>query len=501
MIKYSSANQTSIDDFLIPQGKRLNPKNRWIRLARIIPWDELSTVYSKKMSQKMGRKGIHPRIVIGALIIKHMKSLSDEETIEDIRENAYMQYFLGIAEYTYDQVFTPSLFVAIRKRLGEEEFNALIAKIVSTTEAVIARQEEKTNNKTTPNGPDDNSNKGHLIVDATVAPADIKYPTDLDLLSQSRIKSESLIDLLWESKQGRKKPRTYRRKAKAEYLSVAKIRKKGKKKLRKAIGKQLRYLRRNLGTIGKMLDEKVSGGFPLTHKDQRTYWIIQELYRQQKEMFDNGKHTTAHRIVSISQPHVRPIVRGKAGKDVEFGAKISLSLVNGLSYLHKISWEAYNESQDLKGQIEDYKTKYGFYPANVSADQIYGTHENRQYMKSKGINFSGVELGRHKQLTDELKVHLNEKKKKRRERVKVEGKFGEGKRKYQLDLIMAKRSDTSISWIGSVFFVMNIAYLLRVMFLSLIEKVRFYIRITTSVMNGLILEINSQNQQIKPATF
>jgi len=502
MIKYSSASQVSIDDFLIPQGKRLNPKNRWVKLAKIIPWDELSAVYSKKMSKKMGRKGIYPRIVIGAIIIKHMKSLSDEETIEEIRENSYMQYFLGLAEYTYDQVFTPSLFVTIRKRLGEEEFSVLIEKIISTTEEVLAKQQEKKKKKTTTNDSDDNSNnKGHLIVDATVAPADIKYPTDFDLLSQSREKSESIIDLLWEPKVGKKKPRTYRRNAKKDYLSVAKTRKKSKNKLHKAIGKQLRYLRRNLKTINNMLDKKDQESFPLDFKHQRTYWIIQELYRQQKEMYDNHKHTTANRIVSISQPHVRPIVRGKAGKDVEFGAKISLSLVNGSCSPHKISWEAYNESVDLKGQIEDYKEKYGFYPANVSADQIYGTRENREYMKSLGINFTGVELGRPKQLTDELKAHLKEKKKKHRERVKVEGKFGEGKRKYQLDLIMAKRSDTSISWIGSVFFVMNIAYLLQVIFLSFFYKIYFYIKMIIKIKCWQIFGLDSQYLPLKSVTF
>jgi len=200
-------------------------------------------------------------------------------------------------------------------------------------------------------------------------------------------------------------------KAKADYLSLAKTRKKSKKKLRKAIGKQLRYLCRNLNTIEKMLDEKSSTPFPLDHMQQRTYWIIQELYHQQKQMFDNHTHTTAHRIVSICQPHVRPIVRGKAGKNVEFGAKISLSLVNGLCRLHKISWEAYNESGDLIGQIEAYKKQNGCYPQYVSADQIYGTRGNRRYMKSKGINFTGVELGRHKQLDDGLKELIKEKQK------------------------------------------------------------------------------------------
>ena len=158
MIKYSSANQVSIDDFLIPQGKRLNPENRWVKLAQIIPWDELSAVYSKKMSQKMGRNGIHPRIIIGAVIIKHMKSLSDEETIEDIRENSYMQYFLGLPEYTYKQVFTPSLFVSIRKRLGEKEFSVLMDKIINVTDEVIAKQEESKKKRTHKKDNRNNSN-------------------------------------------------------------------------------------------------------------------------------------------------------------------------------------------------------------------------------------------------------------------------------------------------------------------------------------------------------
>jgi hypothetical protein len=502
MIKYNSSKQVSIDEFLIPLGGRLHAENRWIKLARLIPWDELCAVYSKKMSAKMGRRGIHPRIIIGAVIIKHMKSLSDEETIEEIRENAYMQYFLGFSEYSYEQVFTPSLFVTIRRRLGEKEFGVLMERIINTTEDVIAKQQQSQKPKKSDKDKDnDGGNQGHLIVDATVAPADIKFPTDLDLLNQSRQKSESLIDQLWEGGFGKTKPRTYRQKAKADYLSLAKTRKKNKKKLRKAIGKQLRYLGRNLSTIEKMLDKKETVAFPLANVYQRSYWIIQEVYRQQKEMFDKHVHTTAYRIVSISQPHLRPIVRGKAGKNVEFGAKLSVSLVNGLSRLHKISWEACNESKDLIGQIEAFSSQNGYYPKYVSADQIYGTHENRQYMKSKGIIFTGVELGRPKQLNDETRAQMKQKRKKRRERVMVEGKFGEGKRKYQLGLVKAKRSDTSESWIGSVFFVMNIAHLLRVIFLSFFEKGHFSAKILKATVHNQIFRLDKQFIPLKLAAF
>jgi len=259
----------------------------------------------------------------------------------------------------------------------------LIEEIIRVTETVLAQRDkqEKEEKKTNHHPPDGGGNKGHLIVDATVAPADIKFPTDHDLLNQAREKSELLIDMLHKAFGGKIKPRTYRQKTRAEYLSLAKNRNKSRKALNKGIGKQLRYLRRNLKTIEKTLDAgqqaRLAAGqarcFPLAYKYQRTYWIIQELYRQQKQMYDNKSHRTAHRIVSISQPHIRPIVRGKSGKEVEFGAKISLSLANGSCSLHKISWDAYNESGDLKSQIETYKQRYGFYPEKVSADQLYGT--------------------------------------------------------------------------------------------------------------------------------
>ena len=81
MIKYTSSKQASIDDFLVPSGKSLNLENRWIKLSSLISWDNLAKVYIVKMSRNMGRRGIDPRIVIGTVIIKHLKSLSDEETI------------------------------------------------------------------------------------------------------------------------------------------------------------------------------------------------------------------------------------------------------------------------------------------------------------------------------------------------------------------------------------------------------------------------------------
>lgn len=489
MIKYTSNNQISIEEFILPFSGKLNKRSRWVWLANNLPWDKMVSIYSQSMSLKMGRCAIDPRVAIGSLVIKHMKTLSDEDTVEEIRENPYLQYFLGYKEYRYDQPFTPSLFVSFRRRLGNKHFEELTNRLVSYVKEEEAkkkhkkRSQKKSNDSNSPSG---STNKGHLIVDATVSPADIKYPTDLDLLNEARKKSELLIDFLYvpEKGKGKLKPRTYRRIAHKKYLSATRIRKKSKKTIRKVIGQQLRYVCRNLKTIEKMLDEKRARHFPLDYKYQRLYWVIQELYRQQKHMYDTKKHQVEHRIVSISQPHVRPIVRGKAGQEVEFGAKESLSLVDGYSYLHRLSWDAYNESTDLKTQIEVYRERFGQYPEWVSADKIYGTRENRAYMKSLEIRFSGVSLGRPKALTQEQKKELKTRKKYSRQRSRVEGKFGEGKRKYDLGLVKAKRSDTSEPWIGAVYFVMNIAYYLRVIFLSFLKNSQNWLK------NLKIIEMN-----------
>ena len=481
MITFEDPHQQSLEDFILPFGGKLDGRNRWIRLAEVMPWEVLSEVYHRSLSPKMGRSALPARIVVGALIIKHMLKLTDEETIEQIRENPYLQYFLGYSSYSYDNRFEPSLFVSIRKRLGERAINELNEIFIDHTKKERKAGKSKTKKKNKDDDQQGSSygednkgktgpskeNQGILLLDATVAPADIKYPTDLDLLNKVREHSEDLIDKLYDPEPGKVKPRTYRRKARKSYLSLSKKRKKGKKAIRKGIKAQLGYISRNFKTIKRMLEEKDKKIFPLSNKDQRLYWIIQEVYRQQKEMYDKKCHRIQHRIVSISQPHVRPIIRGKAGANVEFGAKLSASVVDSNIYLDRIGWDAFNESLDLPSQVENYRRRFGFYPSVVITDNIYGSRENRNYLKVRGIRYSGTPLGRPKKnLSDTENEALKKQRKKEAiERILIEGKFGVGKRKYSLDLVLAKLKDTSESWIAMVVFVMNIADWLRNNFL------------------------------------
>ncbi len=152
-------------------------------------------------------------------------------------------------------------------------------------------------------------------------------------------------------KKVKKKPKNYRNLARKDYLKVAKKRKPQKKERRKAIKKQLQYIKRNLSSIEQLIQAGASLEV-LSNKQYKNLLVVAEIYRQQKLMYDNKIQRIDNRIVSLSQPHIRPIVRGKAGTPVEFGAKLSVSCIDGYVVLDRISCDNFNESGDLKSQIE-----------------------------------------------------------------------------------------------------------------------------------------------------
>jgi hypothetical protein len=138
----------------------------------------------------------------------------------------------------------------------------------------------------------------------------------------------------------------------------------------------------------------------------------------------------------------------------EFGAKLSVSVVDGFSFVDRLSWDNYNESQDLIGQIERYKDRFGFYPESVHVDKIYRTRENRAYCRERGIRMSGPPLGRKPQT-----VSREEKRQAAADeaiRNQVEGKFGQAKRRFGLGRVMAKLATTSAAQIVLTFLMMNL---------------------------------------------
>lgn len=211
---YVSPKQLTFEGFETPFAQSFNPKNRWVVLAKLIPRDEICNLYRKHVGvSNTGRPPINPRVVIGSAIIKHMCNLDDRETLEQIAENTYMQYLLGYSGFTNEPPFDASLFVEFRKRLGFEQLKAINERIIllkAQLDAQCDSNRPKQNNgkDSTSGSKNDQSlsgedeiplfdaalqNRGRLLMDATACPQDIAFPTDLDLLSSAREKSESMI--------------------------------------------------------------------------------------------------------------------------------------------------------------------------------------------------------------------------------------------------------------------------------------------------------------------
>lgn len=471
MVQYISQYQQEIEEFGNLYHMKLNPQNRWILLANHLPWDNLVKIYSEHFSN-VGRVTINPRVVIGSLIVKHKLGLSDDEAVRTISENPYIQYFLGFREFLSEPPFSSSLFVDWRKRLGNDTFNRfsdVLLQVCFPNKIKAHNQEENTtnplNDQEIPKS-QELPNKGKLKLDATVADQNITYPNDLGLLNNAREKTEQIIDILFDKLRNEipVKPRTYRKEARKRYLAEAKKRQKNKASLRKTIRYQLNCLDRNIRHINKMLDlidkdvqrcERSNNEYPLSHKIMRQFWIIQTLNNQQRLMYSENTNRCDDRIVSISQPHIRPIVRGKQGKNVEFGAKIGLSLADGFAKAQTISWDAYNESADLIPHVLAYKELYGYFPELVQVDKIYGTNANRKWCKENNIRMTVVPKGKPKELSPYQK---RKQKKELSQRNQVEGKIGQAKQGYGLNHINAKLASTSHSWIGVTLFVTNIIH-------------------------------------------
>lgn len=218
------------------------------------------------------------------------------------------------------------------------------------------------------------------------------------------------------------------------------------------------YISKNLKSIEKLNCEGISLS-KLSKKEYKTLLVVAEVYRQQEEMYEEEKKRIDDRIVSINQPHIRPIVRGKVGSAVEFGGKISISVYENYVFLDRLSWDNFNESTHLIEQVEKYNELMGYYPATIHVDAIYRTRKNRRYCQEKGIKMNGPALGRPKKnTTKEEKIEARENEKIRN---RVEGKFGEGKRRYGLNKIMTKLPSTSMIVISLTFLVMNLSYLYR----------------------------------------
>jgi hypothetical protein len=424
---------------IFPFGGSLEEDNQWIKLSHLIPWDKMEVVYAKYFSE-VGRPGKDSRLITGLMIIKHRKGHSDRELVEQFLENPYLQYFCGYDHFVKKGEIHYSTLSKLRKRLGAEYFKEFEKELLD----VLVR--EKVIKPRT------------MMLDATVCPANITYPTDIKLLNVAR---EWLCEKInWLRKAGgiKEKVRTYRRKARKVYLAIQKKKRKSKKAIEKAKKSLLRYVRRNLRQFEEVLEKVTEAiGSDIKERLGKRFETARQIYRQQKEMVEKKVHQVQDRIVSFHWPEVRPMVRGKDGKEVEFGPKAHLSLVDGFTFLDKISYDAYNESGELKRSLKAYRNRFGKLPEKVTADRIYGTRWNRKFLKRIDVNETFQPLGRAS-LNKEKRKEVRKAQKKRN---RIEGVIGWGKDKYQLDRVRYRIPNGAEMWVRMGLVGMNLTAALK----------------------------------------
>ena len=467
---YRINQQITLTEFIFPYGK-LDPTNRWVKIADMIPWEKYEKRYAEQFCEDNGAPAVPFRMAMGTLIIKQRTGHSDDETLQNIMENPYLQYLIGLHEFTQETPFSLRSITNFRKYIPQEMINDLNEELFRPKSK---NNNEDDNNSSSPPSSDNSkpqpsdkaisptipSNQGEILIDATCTPANIAYPTDINLLNEAREKLEEIIDVLHSHTSDKIKPRTDRTEARRKFLHFIRQRKPRKKSIRKAIRQQLRYVRRNLSHIDNQLTQTTTD--PLSHRQIQWLETIRILYTQQDEKYRTGNASIPDRIVSISQPHVRPIVRGKARTDVEFGAKVNASMIEGYAFIDKLDWNAYSEADQLIPAAEEYKQKTGCYPVAIIADKLFRNRKNLAYCKEHGIRLSGPRLGRPPKLTDKSLKELERQDASARNA--IEGKFGEGKTKYGLDRIMARLQETSETVISLAFLCMNISRRLRLLF-------------------------------------
>ena len=418
----------------LPFSGKLDRENRWIRLAHTLNWRELELSYAKLFATE-GRPGIRARYVLGTLILKHQFQMSDEETLQLIVENPYCQYFIGLAQFTTTMPFEVSSLSRVRERLGEKTFQEFEQTLIATLVEKKFIQ---------PKG---------LQIDATVYESDITYPTDCGLLEKARTFCVKQIGQLSQVVQ--KKVRTYCRVAHKAYLNFTKTKRKTHKQIRRMQKSLLQYLKRNITQVKEVMAHAKERGHAVSTAIEETFETVKKIYAQQKEMYDEKKKSIEARIVSLAKSYVRPIVRGKNGKEVEFGAKVELSCVDGYLFPDHISFDNFNESTKLETSVNAFQTRFAKLPESIAMDQIYGTRENRKFLEEKGIRASVKPLGRPKtEATPDSEARWRQRK--QRERNRIEGAIGNSKTNHDLGIVRAKNPKTEKAWIQMALFSRNL---------------------------------------------
>ena len=403
------------------------------RIKKLLPLHEMAENFglvSKSMRPKLGRKSYFtPEGKVALMFLKMYTGLSCPKLMEQLNGNIHYQMFC-------DAIIDPTRPLTNYKLL-DDIIMELSNKLKIQQQQDILAQLWKPYMQ----------NLDTMYTDATCYESEMRYPTDPKLLWEGIEKSyETMCEL--SKRLGIHRPRTKYLDVQKANLVYRKQRKRSKSQTRKMTRRLLDLLGKILKEIRRMERETDEAGKLLTVREKGDLDIITKMYRQQKKHFQSKdcRESIPDRIVSISKPYVRPIVRGKEVKNVEFGAKVNNILVDGISFIEKLSFNAFSEGTRLVHCLKMHKRLFGVEAKKIGGDTGYAGTENRDYCKANGIQTSFVKRGRP------FSEDKKEKDKVRQELARVratamEGSFGTQKEHYDLKRVKARTKLTEILYI------------------------------------------------------
>jgi len=391
------------------------------KIYQAIPWGTMAKSLKIKKHSKGPDTIFSPQGKIALMILKHYTGVSDRKLIEQLNGNIEYQYFCDIYLGT-NRIENYKIVSQIRTELSKHLHIDDLQKVMY--------QHWK----------DYIANPSHIVMDATCYESELRYPTNQKLLWES-------VDWLYQEMKlickalKIKLPRTKYNKWKIKYISYSKMRKKTKKK-KIPLTRALLHL---LNKLNGLLDEiEKNKNIEFTERYHQRRAIIRKIYLQQKELFETGK-SPKNRIVSIHKSYIRPIVRGKEKKPVEFGAKVNKVQIDGINFIEHLNFNAFNEGVRFISSIYFAQSLTGIKTRIAGADAIYATNKNRVFATSNQIltDFKpkGKQGKHHKEKKQARKIIQKER------ATRLEGSFGKEKEYYHLKKVKARTKKNEILWI------------------------------------------------------
>lgn len=394
------------------------------KLYQSIPFKELAAKIALPCSERSGR-GRKPFLKveggIALMVLKHYLGLSDELLIERLNTDWCMQYFCGM-QLGLRKIKDKNLVSWWRMYLGKHLDIENLQSILALHWKPLMQQTHVT------------------MMDATVYESSVRYPTDVKLLWEGIVKLHGLLEQKRKALKLRRSRSNYIKHKKA-YLIYQKSRKKSKRKDKRLRRQLLKFFFRLIDGL-ESLQKKYQ--FRYSRKEAKLLKTLQTIYKQQHELLYGSRENVTGRIVSVHKPYVRPIVRGKEIKPVEFGAKVHKVQVDGISFIEHLSYEAFNESTRLKQSVAFHHKLFGKL-SQLAADGIYATNENRRYCTKMSIATSFTAKGKEGKLVEQKQTMRSVLSTGRA--TVLEGSFGNEKNHYLLGKIKAKTQPTEIAWI------------------------------------------------------